>query len=141
MGIIRNISENNLVFVVDDNKVYRELIAAKIAALPNVQVQTFESAEQAIVEQDKQPKLVLLDLYLDGENPNALSGHKAIEVFSIVDNPPKIILISGELNFELLSEYKSFRNLDHVLKSDLANNLLEQKVSAALLVEPVETQK
>ena len=140
MGIIRNISQNNLVFVVDDNKVYRELIGAKIEMLPNVQVEIFESAEEALKEQHRQPKLILLDLYLDGENPNALSGHKAIEKFSEVENPPKIILISGDYNYELLKEYTSFRNLDHVLKSELSNKVLEQKVSAALLVEPVEVE-
>lgn len=141
MGIIRNISQNNLVFVVDDNKVYRDLIGAKIATLPNVQVEVFESAEEALNQKHKLPKLILLDLYLDGENPNALSGHIAIEKFSDVENPPKIILISGELNYDLLREYKVFRNLDHVLKSDLPKKVLEQKVSAALLVEPVEVEE
>ncbi len=141
MGIIRNISQNNLVFVVDDNKVYRELIGAKIETLANVQVETFASAEEALADQDKQPKLILLDLYLDGENPNALSGHKAIEKFSDVENPPKIILISGELNYTLLKEYEMFRNLDHVLKSELPHGVLEQKVSNALLVEPVEVEE
>lgn len=141
MGIIRNISKQNLVFVVDDNKVYRELIGAKIEKLPNVQVKVFESAEEALKEQCEQPKLILLDLYLDGENPNALSGHKAIEKFLAVDHPPKIILISGEHNYELLKEYTSYRNLDHVLKSELIQNVLEQKISAALFLEPVEIKK
>lgn len=139
MGIIRNISENNLVFVVDDNKVFRELIASKIKTLPNVQVETFGSAEGALAKKGKNPKLILLDLYLDGENPDALSGHKAIEEFSDGDQSPKIILISGEWNYELLKEYTSFRDLDHVLKSDLSGNILEQKVSSALSVAPIKT--
>lgn len=141
MGIIRNISEKNLVFVVDDNKVYRELIGAKLESLRNVQVELFESAEEAIKCQDKEPKLILLDLYLDGINADAISGHNAIEKFAAFSNPPHIILISGELNYELLNEYKLYRRLDHVLKSELRFNLLEQKVSSILSVEPIEVKR
>lgn len=141
MGIIRNISQNNLVFVVDDNKVYRELIGAKIESLLNVQVELFESAEEALKSKEKEPKLILLDLYLDGEDANAISGHKAIEKFGEFPNPPQIILISGEWNYELLNEYKLYRRLDHVLKSELANNVLEDKVSSVLSVGPIEVEK
>lgn len=134
MGTIRSLSKKK-VFVVDDSLVYTEILRHELNVLKNIHVTTFSSAEECFTKLKENPNLIILDFYLDGENPNNMSGHDALNALQKIDNCPEVLFVSSERNEGLLEEYKNFRNVDFLLKTSTGTEQIVQKVKEKLNVE------
>lgn len=134
MGTIRNIKKKHLIYVVDDNIVFREFIKSKIEAIEDVDIKTFSSAESCLAEIEKKPSLIILDFYLDAVEPKNMNAHHAISKFNELKYPPKVVLISSETNYHLLQEYKDYRKIDFIIKADLPSSDIQKVVRRHLSI-------
>lgn len=134
MGIIRNISKKQLVYVIDDSIIFRQLLKERLGHIENLEVKTFSSAEECFKKGQEHPNLVLLDFYLNGDNKNNMNSHEVIAVFEELEYPPKVVLVSSETNHALLEEYKDYRNIDFIIKSDLAKGNFSDRIKKQLVL-------
>lgn len=134
MGTIRTLSKKKI-FVVDDSLIYTEILAQELNVLDNIQITTFNSAEECLKNIHKNPNLIILDFYLDGENPNNMTGHEALNHLQKIESCPDVIFVSSEKNEALLEEYKNFRNVDFLLKTNKGTEQIVQKVKQILKVD------
>lgn len=101
------IEENNnkelVIFIVDDNKIYRRLMKRTINR-PNFSVLTFSTGEECLKYLHLNPDLVLLDYHLDGVNPYAKKGDVIYPLIKEKCPNSKIIMISSDEKFRLISD-------------------------------------
>ncbi len=131
MGTIRRLNKRK-VFIVDDSPIYRELISNELKELSNIELSTYSSAELCMKSMDENPELIILDFYLDGENPENMNGHFALEEFRKSKKCPKILFVSSIVNEELLMEYSQYKNVDFILKSELGTDRILRKIEEKL---------
>ncbi len=132
MGTIRRLKNKRKVFVVDDNSMCREAMSNDLKQIDNIEVSTFSSAELCLKSMNENPELIILDFYLDGENPENINGHFALERFRNTEQCPKILFVSSAINEELLLEYSNHRDVDFMLKSIYGSKSLIRKVEEKL---------
>lgn len=126
MGVLRNIKSKMNVFIIDDSPVYRELLKNEVVDVAGCDVYTFSSAEACFSNATVKPDLVILDLYLDDGSKKVMSGHEALRKLLSQDEEVQIVMISAEVNEALLQEYKMYRGVDFILKSeDLSSEIKE----------------
>ena len=126
--IEENHNKELVIFIVDDNKVYRRLMKNTINR-PNFSVLTFSTGEECLKFLHLSPDLVLLDYHLDGVNPYAKKGDVIYPL--IKENSPntKIIMISSDEKFRLISDLNLKQKNKLVFKDDnvyrkIKNNVL-----------------
>lgn len=112
------------VFVVDDNKVYLNLVK-KLINRPNVTIHTFEIGEDCLKCMDLKPDLVILDYHLDGVNPGVMKGNLIAEIIEKESPDTEIIMVSSDRKFKLLADlhlsqsksllYKDNKTLEKVI--------------------------
>lgn len=74
-----NADKHLVVFLVDDNKIYHNLLK-NLVKTKNVTVHTLTSGEEALECLSLKPYLVIIDYHLDGINPKAKKGEVIAEV-------------------------------------------------------------
>lgn len=91
-----------IIFIVDDNKVYLNLLERTLKR-PNFAVYTFKTGEECIEWMRLKPDLVLLDYHLDGVNPYAKNGDVIYALLKEISPETEIIMISTDNKFKLIS--------------------------------------
>lgn len=107
----------NLVFLIEDDRFMRQWIKQQMERKSNTIVMTFSSAESAIGKMGLHPDLILLDFFLDSDNPENMNGHEAVNALLKKDPQVPIVFISGESNENLLLEYQEYRSIPHITKN------------------------
>ena len=120
--------EPKKIFIVDDDIIYLEILKNEISELQNIEIETFVSAEECLLRMHKRPDLIILDFYLDTLNPRNMTGHEALKELYIENPNQKILFISSSNNEFLLEEYRKYRSIDFILKTDYGSNHLQQMV-------------
>jgi FixJ family two-component response regulator len=126
--------KNKMVFIVDDDVFYSEILKQELSKLKDVEIETFVSAEDCLLNLNRKPNLIILDFYLDSDNPANMTGHEAIGKIFSSQKDVKVLFVSGTHNETLLEEYKKYRAVDFVLKAQdgEGKNTIRQKVLACL---------
>ncbi len=91
------------IVIIDDDRLYLEVLKNDLYTLENVEINTYNSAEEYFNIDREQPDLVILDYYLDSLNENYISGYQALKKFKEQKDSPNVILISGNFNEDLLT--------------------------------------
>ncbi len=122
-----NADKHLVVFLVDDNKIYLNLLK-NLVKTKNVTVHTFTSGEEALECLSLKPDLVIIDYHLDGINPKAKKGDVIAEMIHEKNPTTEIILISSDQKFKLLMELKSSVAKNIIYKDKKAPELVRTKV-------------
>lgn len=122
--------KENSVFIVDDNPVYAEALESflkkSFPAMSNVR--KFASGEEAISELDRDPGVIILDYYLNGEQESNENGLEMVK--QIRDKKPKanIILLSGQKNINVAIEAAKECECHYIQKDDMAFKKVEHQI-------------
>lgn len=134
MGILRRIQAKKNVFIIDDSPTYRELLNNEFTKFDEVVTHVFASAEECFENDLPEPVLVILDLYLDDGSGSVMSGHEALRKFLSQNENLEIVLISAEVNETLLEEYKLYRGVDFILKSETLSSEIKDVLEKKLFI-------
>lgn len=118
------------VFIVDDNKVYLNLLKNVIKGT-NITVHTFDIGEDCLKCLDLAPDLVILDYHLDGVNPGVMKGDKIAELIEAELPDTEIIMISSDQKFKLLVDLKMTKGNRLIYKDKTALKKLKDKSKSA----------
>jgi two-component SAPR family response regulator len=100
--IEKNKEKNLIIFCVDENTSYLDLLK-NILERPNFYVFTFSLWEECMEYLELKPNLVILDSHLNRVNPYFANGDKIAELIQQKVPEAKMILLSSDNKFNLLS--------------------------------------
>lgn len=111
---IEETNERNLkIFVVEDDKWYREFLAYNLKLVPEYEVKTFENGKEVLSHLYEKPDVITLDLQLpDIKGPEVLGKIKEF------DPAIEVIIISSQDKLETAVDLLKQGAYDYLVKSD-----------------------
>ena len=117
-------SNDSLIFVVEDNRVYNKLIVSYLKTNKFTNVMPFFSGEDAINNLYRNPDIIIQDFLLDGMN--------GIEVLKKAkeQNPNiEFIFLSGQDNIDVAINTMKYGAYDYIVKDQMALKKLVNKIN------------
>ena len=111
------------IYIVEDNHLYLKYLENYFSNQKGYDVTSFSSGEECLAHIHQKPDYVILDYFLNEENPQAINGG---EVFNeIINQCPKtkVIVVSAQQNGELVLKLVREGLRDYVIKDE--NTLTE----------------
>jgi len=127
--IEKNLDKDITIFIVDDNKVYLNLLKNSLKR-KNFSVFAFTTGEECLDYLELSPELVILDYHLDGVNPYAMKGDKISEIIKEKLPETEIILISSDKKFKFISSINFSKKM--MFKDDKVLPKIQQNVSSVI---------
>jgi len=120
------------IFVVEDDSFFLDIITDKLAENENLNVSGFSSAEACLKELGNNPDLIVLDYYLDKEDPSAMNGMEALKKIKNHSPLMKVIMLSGQESLNTADELLNAGADDYVIKDGDAIKILNKKIQKIL---------
>jgi two-component system, OmpR family, response regulator len=143
------------VFLVDDDPFFLKGLEASLrASFPDVTFKSFNTGEACLRSMDEKPSMVVLDYFLDEQEPYAWTGIDILRHIRKLNPSTKVVVVSGQDSLDVAidcmdkgaenyiskkrSPFKEVRNvLGEHLKEEEANGLLYKVLSIIGLVMAV----
>jgi len=101
--LAENMDKKLLIFVVDDQEVYLNLLKDKLDLNPNHSILTFSTGEEALIYAGLKPDLLIIDYHLDGVVLTAKNGRDIANLFRIDLPGIEVVVISADHKLSFLS--------------------------------------
>ena len=122
----------NLIFVVEDDNFFLEVVTDDLSENESYAVKGFSTAESCLECLNENPEVIVLDFYLDKENPDAMNGMEALEKINAINPNIKVIMLSGQDSLETAGTLLDKGAFDYVIKDSDAIKILQKKITKAL---------
>ena len=120
------------IFVIEDDRFFGEVVKQELSKLKQVVVEVFSSAEECMGKMNEAPELIILDFALHKGEVDHMNGHEALNHFRTNNAAQKVLFVSGKSDLGLLEQYKVFRSVDYIEKSDACIRRMVEKVKYQL---------
>lgn len=101
--IEKNKGKDLTIFIVDDNKVYLNLMKHSLAR-ENFNVMTFTSGEECLNYLELNPDLIILDYHLNSVNPYAMNGDEVSKIIQKELPKTEMVIVSADKKFQFISD-------------------------------------
>jgi DNA-binding NarL/FixJ family response regulator len=105
-----------LVFIVEDDKFFMDLLLNHFSSRTDLEIMPFYSGQECLAKMELNPDLVILDYVLDAGNPYALNGKDVFKKIIEIDPKTKIIFLSGQDSSEIVFDLIKVGVRDYVMK-------------------------
>jgi DNA-binding NtrC family response regulator len=122
----------HLIFVVEDDNFFLELVKDDLSENEAYIVKGFSTAESCLDELHQNPDVIVLDFYLDKENPDAMNGMEALDKIVLGTPASKVIMLSGQDSLDTATTLLDKGAFDYVIKDMDAVSILQKKIAKAL---------
>jgi DNA-binding NtrC family response regulator len=116
------------IFIVEDNTAYAAALQSFIKnTFPDVnRIKVFPAGEIAMMDQEADPGLIILDYYLDEKYYDAKNGLDVVKQLKSKTPSANIVLLSGQSDISVALEATQKYNCHYVQKDEQAFNRLEE---------------
>jgi DNA-binding NarL/FixJ family response regulator len=121
------------IFLVDDDKVFSQLLKMELSQHPDYEVEMYETGELCLQHLWRKPDVIVLDFNLDGIDKNAMDGIATLNKIKGFDAKIPVIMLSSQEEIELALECLHFHALDYVMKSEILTLRLPQIIETMLV--------
>jgi DNA-binding NtrC family response regulator len=122
----------NLIFVVEDDNFFLEVVTDDLAENDSYSVKGFSTAEACLENLHERPDLIVLDYYLDKEDANAMNGQEALKKILAINPEMRVIMLSGQDSLGLAGDIIDAGATDYVIKDIDAVKILKKKITRVL---------
>lgn len=105
-------------FLVDDDKLYLNILKIQFLETNNFEVHTFELGESCIENLNLNPEIIILDYNLDGINKNAINGINTLDKIKEKNPETIVIMLSSQDKIEVAINCMHHQATDYVVKSE-----------------------
>ncbi|MCB0805112.1 MAG: response regulator [Bacteroidales bacterium] len=109
-----------LIFVVDDNVMFAEMLSDHLGKNPAYLVKVFNTGESCITNLYEDPDLIILDYYLNDVFKDAANGLEILEEIRKEKRNPKVIMLSSQERYTVAAQTISRGAIQYVIKNDQA---------------------
>jgi len=122
---MEKIKKENLIFIVEDDTIYREIIKNELHENGYKNIQIFSSGQECIDNLYQIPEVVLLDYNLEGR----INGHEALRKIKANNPDIQVVMLSGQEKLEVAITSLKYGAFDYVIKNDVAINRVGKTVN------------
>jgi DNA-binding NarL/FixJ family response regulator len=121
--------KQRLIFVVDDDPMYNEMLVLHLSDNPINVIKSFSTGEDCLKHLYESPDIVVLDYNLDTVVPDAMDGMKILDKIRKEDDEIKVIMLSSQEQYGvamqtirhgavqyLIKDAEAFKKIDELLK-------------------------
>ena len=119
-------NEGYLVFLVEDDKFYLELLESYFSGKKNIKTVRFLTGEDCLNNLQLNPDLVILDYMLDKHNPDAIDGKLVYKKIKEVTPSTKIIVVSAQQSADVVFNLVKEGVRNYIMKDNETFEQLDQ---------------
>lgn len=124
------------VFVVEDSDIYRMFLVRSLNRLtnsnlenkPNCIIHSFASGEECIEHLWKKPDIVILDYFLNGDNPSAMDGLDLVKKIKHASPSTEILVLSEQTDVQITAELFNQGVSSYIPKEPQGQNRIQNSV-------------
>ncbi len=116
-------------FIVDDDEFFSEILKDRLQENTSLTITTYATAEKCLTDISQQPQVILLDYFLNKNNPEAMNGLEALRKIKQLSPETKVIALSGQDSLKTADELLNSGAYDYLIKDKDAFKLLEKKIA------------
>jgi two-component system, OmpR family, response regulator len=121
------------IFIVDDDKFYRELLSDylktnKLRFDCTFEVQSYQVGELCIDNLHQNPDVIVLDYHLNSKYSDVMNGMELYKEVLSKCKTAKVIFVSSESNLQIVSRLFDFGIEDYIIKNEEAPERLLKSV-------------
>ena len=110
--------KKTMIFLVDDDPLFLRLLSIEFSTQSDIQVHSYATGEECLLNLDSLPDIIILDYHLDGSNPAAMNGLDTLDkIKEIMPNLP-VIMLSSQDKIEVAINCLHHGAFDYVVKSE-----------------------
>ena len=126
------------VFLVDDDAVFLKLLAIDFHMQSNFKVLTFETGEKCIENLQLQPDLIILDYHLDGVEKGVMNGIETLDKIKDFNTAIPVIMLQSQDKIEVAIDCMHHKAHDYIVKSETAFLKLQNNIQSIFNFKQVE---
>ncbi len=120
------------VILVDDDFIFLEMLEAFLSDVENLQISKAKTGEECLRVIDNSFDIVVLDYFLNSENPNAMNGLEVLKKIRTIFPHIKVIVLSGQEDGNLVYDFVRENVASYVVKDDNAFENVRKAIDAIL---------
>ena len=119
-----------LIFIVDDDPLYCEILADHLKMNPKYRVQTFATGEDCLRQLFENPDLIILDYNLSLVKHDAGNGMQILDLIKKEDANQKVIVLSAQEHYGVALETIRRGAEQYIVKDTSSFDKLDKLISA-----------
>ena len=116
MGII----DYKQIFIVDDDKMFAEMLKDHLNRTPAFKVSVFNSGEECLKNLFQNPVVIILDYYLNNSSKEAADGLEILEEIKKHNDRIHVIMLSGQEHYGIALQTIAKGAAQYIIKDDQA---------------------
>ena len=122
MGII----DYKSIFIVDDNKMFAEMLSDHLQNNPKYKVSVFHTGEECLKNIFQNPDLIILDFYLNDVSKEAVDGLEILSEIKKHNERIQVIMLSSQEHYGIALQTIAKGASQYILKDDHAFKKIDQ---------------
>ena len=110
------------VMLVDDDFIFLEMLKESLTDINDIEIETAKTGEECLKKLDDTFDILVLDYFLNAENPSAKNGLEILKAVRQSHPSVKVVILSGQEDGNLVYEFVR-ENVDNYVVKD--NNAFE----------------
>lgn len=127
--------KNNLIFVVEDNKVYNKLIVEYLTKHNFTNVKSFFSGEECVeaIKKGDKPEIIIQDYFLEKMN-----GVDVLRKVKQINPEPEFIFLTSHEDMEVAVNTIKFGAYDYIIKDKITLDKVMDRIKKIMRVKTLE---
>lgn len=125
-------SDKHTILLVDDDFIFLEMLKESLVDEEKYNIVGFQSGEECLNHLHLKPDVIVLDYFLNSENPNARNGLDILKEIKKRDSKVKVIILSGQEDGNLVYDFVRENAANYVVKDDNAFENIKKAIENAL---------
>ncbi len=122
-------NEKRYLFLVDDEPIQNEMLKDYLNERFLFDIKLFSTGEEALESMHLNPEIVVLDYFLNANNPNAKNGVEILKQIKDTNPDTQVVALSGQDNIEVAIDTMKYGAYDYVVKGESAFSRIENVIN------------
>ena len=129
-----------LIFLVDDDALFLKSLEIEFRQHGNFIIETYATGELCVEKLSRNPKVIILDFYLDGIDKTAMNGIETLDRIRAFNPITPVIMLSSQDKIEVAVDCMHHNAYDYVVKSETAFLRLQKNINAIFKYQKMESE-
>ena len=116
------------VVLVDDDFIFLEMLKETLVDNQDYNIVAFQSGEECVSNLHLKPKVIVLDYFLNSENPDAKNGLEILKEIHDIMPDAKVIILSGQEDGNIVYDFVRENATNYVVKDDNAFDNIKKAI-------------
>ena len=120
------------VVLVDDDFIFLEMLKETLIDNPDYDLVAFQSGEECVSNLHLKPDVIVLDYFLNSENPDAKNGLEILKEIHEIMPEARVIILSGQEDGNIVYDFVRENATNYVVKDDNAFENIKKAIEGIL---------